>query len=77
MCSFAVLLVINHYFAFKYFADVYYSFQEVCTLIYTLLDVSLDVFSLARSEAATQYTMFIHCASYSKAESFHKVLSKF
>ena len=27
-----VMLVINHYLAFQYFAAVYYSFSEVCLL---------------------------------------------
>ena len=29
-----IMLIINHYLAFQYFAAVYYSFSEVCSIVY-------------------------------------------
>jgi len=53
--SSCVLLVINHYFAFKYFADVYYSFQEI--LAYFTICLWLVPFSFFVSLSVNEYVL--------------------
>jgi hypothetical protein len=35
-----IMLIINHYLAFQYFAAVYYSFSEVCSLFISMYIIS-------------------------------------
>ena len=46
-----IMLLTNHYLAFQYFAAVYYSFSEVCSLFTSIyfirsLDITSCLFSL-------------------------------
>jgi hypothetical protein len=37
-----IMLIVNHYLAFQYFAAVYYSFSEVCSSFTSTSDVLID-----------------------------------